>query len=168
MEGGGDPGQVASLTSKNNFINFCLTQPVELTDGQQKVNGSCNPIPVNKSIRSFYLFFLMCIKDGPYRCQEQAAFVQVCLSTKPRREPEGESNVHVEVVDQEHRNWVLCQSRCQVLFSAAGVPSFQVNMLASWCMISLTAAPIIDCQQQRDHSRPQPRGHSGNSFSGVD
>jgi len=36
------------LTSKNNFINFCLTQNVELTDGQQKVQGSCNPIPMGR------------------------------------------------------------------------------------------------------------------------
>jgi hypothetical protein len=46
LENSTDPGQAASLTSKNNFINFCLTEPVELTDGQQKVAGSCNPIPV--------------------------------------------------------------------------------------------------------------------------
>jgi hypothetical protein len=72
----------------------------------------------------------MCVKDGPYRCQEQAAFVQVCVSTKPRREPEGESNVHVKVVDQEHRNWVLCQSRCQVLFSAAGALFLSSHLLA--------------------------------------
>jgi len=48
QEGGGDPGQVASLTTKNNFINFCLTQNVPLTDGQQKVGGSCNPIPMGR------------------------------------------------------------------------------------------------------------------------
>jgi len=48
LEGGGDPGQVASLTTKNNFINFCLTQKVPLTDGQQIPTGSCNPIPMGR------------------------------------------------------------------------------------------------------------------------
>jgi len=49
QEGGGDPGQVASLTSPNNFINFCLTQSdVPLTDGQQIPTGSCNPIPMGR------------------------------------------------------------------------------------------------------------------------
>jgi hypothetical protein len=40
-------GQVASLTSTNNFINFCLTAPgVPLTNGQQIRTGSCNPAPM--------------------------------------------------------------------------------------------------------------------------
>jgi hypothetical protein len=47
---GQDPpvtGQVASLTSTNNFINFCLTVPnLEITDGKQKQQGSCNPTPI--------------------------------------------------------------------------------------------------------------------------
>src|SRR5260370_26123562 len=43
-------GQVPSLTSKNNFINFCLTQNTALTDGQQKVDGSCNPTPMGRII----------------------------------------------------------------------------------------------------------------------
>ncbi|KDQ15005.1 hypothetical protein BOTBODRAFT_174202 [Botryobasidium botryosum FD-172 SS1] len=39
-----DPNQVASLTSSNNFINFCLTQTgVPLTNGTQIKGGSCNP-----------------------------------------------------------------------------------------------------------------------------
>lgn len=46
---GQDPpvtGQVPSLTSTNNYINFCLTQSgVPLTDGQQIRTGSCNPVP---------------------------------------------------------------------------------------------------------------------------
>jgi len=40
-------GQVASLTSTNNFINFCLTvgnKPI--TNGQQIKTGSCNPAPM--------------------------------------------------------------------------------------------------------------------------
>ena len=40
-------GQVASLTSSNNFINFCLTvgnKPI--TNGQQIKTGSCNPAPM--------------------------------------------------------------------------------------------------------------------------
>ncbi|KAL9715998.1 hypothetical protein Ac2012v2_000442 [Leucoagaricus gongylophorus] len=40
-------GQVASLTSKNNFINFCLTVPdLPITNGQQIKTGSCNPAPM--------------------------------------------------------------------------------------------------------------------------
>ncbi|KAI0307526.1 hypothetical protein B0F90DRAFT_1621451 [Multifurca ochricompacta] len=41
------PGQVASLTSNNNFINFCLTVPNKpITNGQQIKTGSCNPAPM--------------------------------------------------------------------------------------------------------------------------
>ena len=40
-------GQVASLTSTNNFINFCLTVPnLPITDGKQITTGSCNPAPI--------------------------------------------------------------------------------------------------------------------------
>jgi hypothetical protein len=39
-------GQVASLTSSNNFINFCLTSNKPLTNGQQIKSGSCNPCPM--------------------------------------------------------------------------------------------------------------------------
>ncbi|KAF9454961.1 hypothetical protein P691DRAFT_5609 [Macrolepiota fuliginosa MF-IS2] len=40
-------GQVASLTSTNNFINFCLTVPnLQITNGQQITAGSCNPAPM--------------------------------------------------------------------------------------------------------------------------
>lgn len=39
-------GQVASLTSTNNFINFCLTVNQPLTNGQQIEGGSCNPAPM--------------------------------------------------------------------------------------------------------------------------
>ncbi|KAK7688091.1 hypothetical protein QCA50_008461 [Cerrena zonata] len=40
-------GQVASLTSTNNFINFCLTVPnLPLTNGEQVKTGSCNPAPM--------------------------------------------------------------------------------------------------------------------------
>jgi hypothetical protein len=48
-DGQGQPtaGQVASLTSSNNFINFCLTVPNEpITNGQQITGGSCNPAPM--------------------------------------------------------------------------------------------------------------------------
>ncbi|KAG9020814.1 hypothetical protein FS842_007007, partial [Serendipita sp. 407] len=41
-----DPNITPSLTSPNNFINFCLTQDVALTNGMQNANGSCNPTPV--------------------------------------------------------------------------------------------------------------------------
>jgi hypothetical protein len=41
------PGQVPSLTSTNNFINFCLTAPgVPITNGKQIKTGSCNPAPM--------------------------------------------------------------------------------------------------------------------------
>lgn len=40
-------GQVPSLTSSNNFINFCATVPqLPITNGQQIVTGSCNPAPM--------------------------------------------------------------------------------------------------------------------------
>ncbi|TFY75285.1 hypothetical protein EWM64_g8727, partial [Hericium alpestre] len=40
-------GQVASLTSSNNFINFCSTVPDKpITNGQQIKSGSCNPAPM--------------------------------------------------------------------------------------------------------------------------
>ncbi|TFY76578.1 hypothetical protein EWM64_g7436 [Hericium alpestre] len=40
-------GQVASLTSTNNFINFCATVPnMPITNGQQIKTGSCNPAPM--------------------------------------------------------------------------------------------------------------------------
>jgi len=42
-----EAGQVPSLTSSNNFINFCLTQPnLPLTNGQQVTTGSCNQTPM--------------------------------------------------------------------------------------------------------------------------
>jgi hypothetical protein len=39
-------GQVASLTSVNNFINFCATVQKPITNGQQIKGGSCNPAPM--------------------------------------------------------------------------------------------------------------------------
>lgn len=40
-------GQVPSLTSTNNFINFCLTAPnLPITNGKQITTGSCNPAPI--------------------------------------------------------------------------------------------------------------------------
>ncbi|KAF8641232.1 hypothetical protein AX17_000866 [Amanita inopinata Kibby_2008] len=40
-------GQVPSLTSTNNFINFCLTVPnLPITNGKQIQTGSCNPAPI--------------------------------------------------------------------------------------------------------------------------
>jgi hypothetical protein len=39
-------GQVASLTSSNNFINFCATTKQPITNGQQVKGGSCNPAPM--------------------------------------------------------------------------------------------------------------------------
>jgi hypothetical protein len=44
----GTAGQEPSLTSSNNFINFCLTVNINipLTNGQQSKVGSCNPAPM--------------------------------------------------------------------------------------------------------------------------
>ncbi|KAG8954385.1 hypothetical protein FRC04_011711 [Tulasnella sp. 424] len=42
--GNNEAGQVASLTSKNNFINFCATVDKPITNGLQTADGSCNPI----------------------------------------------------------------------------------------------------------------------------
>ena len=42
-------GQVASQTSVNNFINYCLTVPnLAITNGQQVKAGSCNPVPMGQ------------------------------------------------------------------------------------------------------------------------
>ncbi|KAJ7597597.1 hypothetical protein C8J56DRAFT_920478 [Mycena floridula] len=42
-----NPGQVASRTSVNNFINDCLLTPdLPLTNGQQITTGSCNNAPI--------------------------------------------------------------------------------------------------------------------------
>ena len=42
-----EAGQVPSLTSSNNFINFCATVPnLPITNGQQIKTGSCNPAPM--------------------------------------------------------------------------------------------------------------------------
>jgi hypothetical protein len=42
-----EAGEVASQTSSNNFINFCLTVPnLPITNGQQIKTGSCNPAPM--------------------------------------------------------------------------------------------------------------------------
>jgi len=41
-----DPGQVASLTSTNNFINYCLTTNLPNTEGKQGDNPSCNSAPI--------------------------------------------------------------------------------------------------------------------------
>ncbi|KAH9044926.1 hypothetical protein EDB83DRAFT_1562179 [Lactarius deliciosus] len=43
---GAPPGQVPSITSGNNFINFCLTVDKPLTNGKQNKTGSCNTCPM--------------------------------------------------------------------------------------------------------------------------
>jgi hypothetical protein len=45
-------GQVPSLTSGNNFVNFCATVKKAITNGLQVKEGSCNPIPMGRIIRS--------------------------------------------------------------------------------------------------------------------
>jgi len=43
-----EAGEVASLTSTNNFINFCVEtiSQFPITNGQQITTGSCNPAPI--------------------------------------------------------------------------------------------------------------------------
>lgn len=42
-----EAGEFPSLTSNNNFINYCATLTnLPITNGQQKKNGSCNPAPM--------------------------------------------------------------------------------------------------------------------------
>ncbi|EIW86374.1 hypothetical protein CONPUDRAFT_46811 [Coniophora puteana RWD-64-598 SS2] len=41
-----ESGEVASLTSKNNFVNFCATVNLPITNGKQIKSGSCNPAPM--------------------------------------------------------------------------------------------------------------------------
>ncbi|KAG8914455.1 hypothetical protein FRC01_004072, partial [Tulasnella sp. 417] len=43
-------GQVPSLTSTNNYINFCLGQDTVLTNGKQITTGSCNQTPMGRII----------------------------------------------------------------------------------------------------------------------
>jgi hypothetical protein len=43
-----EAGQVASLTSTNNFINFCASTNQPLTNGAQVKTGSCNPAPMGQ------------------------------------------------------------------------------------------------------------------------
>ncbi|KAG8906337.1 hypothetical protein FRB99_007117 [Tulasnella sp. 403] len=44
------PGQAASLTSTNNFINFCASINQTITNGEQIPDGSCNPVPIGQMI----------------------------------------------------------------------------------------------------------------------
>jgi hypothetical protein len=41
-------GQVDSLTTTNNFINFCLTSNLANTNGAQVQGGSCNSVPMGE------------------------------------------------------------------------------------------------------------------------
>ncbi|KII86405.1 hypothetical protein PLICRDRAFT_164957 [Plicaturopsis crispa FD-325 SS-3] len=45
---GAEAGQVNSLTSTNNFINFCASTKQALTDGKQVTAGSCNQTPMGQ------------------------------------------------------------------------------------------------------------------------
>lgn len=74
-----DPGQVRSLTSSNNFINFCLgplANGVPLTNGKQIATGSCNQTPMGRIIsldkapRSKFVF----PKNGDESLVENEAF----------------------------------------------------------------------------------------------
>lgn len=44
----GEAGEVASLTSTNNFINFCASVNQPITNGTQITTGSCNPVPMGQ------------------------------------------------------------------------------------------------------------------------
>jgi len=46
QEAGSEVQNTASLTSSNNFINFCATTTAPITDGKQLLGGSCNPAPM--------------------------------------------------------------------------------------------------------------------------
>lgn len=50
-----EAGQVPSLTSTNNFINFCATQQTTLTNGLQTIAGSCNPTIMGRIIANTIL-----------------------------------------------------------------------------------------------------------------
>lgn len=43
-----EAGQVPSLTSRNNFINFCAGTGQPVTNGLQQTGGSCNPVPMGQ------------------------------------------------------------------------------------------------------------------------
>ncbi|KIM62196.1 hypothetical protein SCLCIDRAFT_25130 [Scleroderma citrinum Foug A] len=43
---GSEPGITPSLTSSNNFINYCATLNLPITNGSQIKTGSCNPAPM--------------------------------------------------------------------------------------------------------------------------
>ena len=43
---GSEPGITPSLTSTNNFINYCATLNLPITNGSQIKSGSCNPAPM--------------------------------------------------------------------------------------------------------------------------
>ncbi|PVF93352.1 hypothetical protein CPB86DRAFT_688563, partial [Serendipita vermifera] len=45
-----DPAISPSETSTNNFINWCLTQNVSLTNGAQVAGGSCCPTPMGRIV----------------------------------------------------------------------------------------------------------------------
>lgn len=46
--GTAEAGQVASITSTNNYINFCATTGQAITNGLQQAGGSCNPVPMGQ------------------------------------------------------------------------------------------------------------------------
>ena len=87
-------GQVPSLTSKNNFINFCLTQNVPLTDGKQVRAGSCNVVPMGRIIAknilpsSKFVFpknFGTLTANEPFGIQMKVKNMQVRTSMRSRR-----------------------------------------------------------------------------------
>ncbi|KAG9018117.1 hypothetical protein FRB90_012205 [Tulasnella sp. 427] len=43
-----EAGQVPSLTSTNNYINFCASVNQPITNGLQQAGGSCNPVPMGQ------------------------------------------------------------------------------------------------------------------------
>jgi hypothetical protein len=48
MSSNPEPGQSPSVTSTNNFINFCKLVNQNITNGLQNPAGSCNPVPLGQ------------------------------------------------------------------------------------------------------------------------
>jgi hypothetical protein len=89
-------GQVPSLTSKNNFINFFLTQNVPLTEGKQVRAGSCNVVPMGHIIAKanlpsskfgFSKNFGTVPADQPFTIEMKVKNMQVRTSMRPGRCP---------------------------------------------------------------------------------
>jgi len=86
------PGQAASRTSTNNWINFCKTVNKPLTNGLQIRSGSCNPAPigvipsVNNLPSSKFIFppnFAAVAKNQPFTVQVAVNNLETGWFTNP-------------------------------------------------------------------------------------